>query len=131
MSDVLDPNASTSAAFNRRAFVGLSAGAAAAISTPTAAVAPATADFGKPHAPIVPPDDPGIRAQYVRLMRPDTTLDAYAAWPKTPAPATPGVIIVHHIWGVDATLRDGVRRYAKAGYVCGDGAADVGSMNPC
>ena len=30
MSEVLDPNASTPAAFNRKAFVGLSAGAAAA-----------------------------------------------------------------------------------------------------
>jgi len=31
MSEVLDPNASTAAAFNRKAFVGLSAGAAATL----------------------------------------------------------------------------------------------------
>jgi carboxymethylenebutenolidase len=143
MSEVLDPDASTSAAFNRKAFVGLSAGAATAACAGTAAFAQSAADFGKPHAPIVAPDDPAITAEHVRLTRPDAVLDAYAAWPKALAAATPGVVMVHHIWGIDATLRDDVRRYAKAGYVCiapalftrskppsGDGADDIGLFRP-
>jgi carboxymethylenebutenolidase len=143
MSDVLDPNASTSAAFNRKAFVGLSAGAAAAVSARTAALGQGNADFGKPHPPIVAPDDPAISAQDVQLARPDIALDAYAAWPNSIAPTTPGIVMVQHIWGVDATIRDDVRRYAKAGYICiaahlyarshapsGDGANDVELFRP-
>jgi carboxymethylenebutenolidase len=143
MSEVLDPSASTSAAFNRKAFVnafvGLSAGAAAA---GTAALAQSAADFGKPHAPIVAPDDPAITAEHVRLARPDAVLDAYAAWPKALNAATPGVV-VHAVWGVDTSLRDDVRRFAKAGYLCiapdlftrsnppsGDGTSDIGLFRP-
>jgi len=143
MSEVADPNASSSAAFNRKAFVGLSAGAAAAASAGTAALAQSTADFGKPHAPIVAPDDPEITAEHVRLARPDAVVDAYAAWPSALAATTPGIVLVHHIWGVDTTLRDDVRRYAKAGYICiapnlfarsnppsGDGADDIALFRP-
>jgi carboxymethylenebutenolidase len=143
MSDVLDPNASTSNAFNRKAFVGLSAGAAAAVSARTAALGQGHSDFGKPHAPIVAPDDPAITAQEVRLARPDIALDAYAAWPKTLAATTPGIVMVQHLWGVDSTLRDVVRRYAEAGYICiapslyarshapsGDGTSDADLFRP-
>jgi carboxymethylenebutenolidase len=117
MSDPLDPNTLTAAAFNRRAFVGLSAGATAT-SALTPAFAQGTADFGKPHPPIVPPNDPSITVQTLKLARPDVVLDAYAAGPATLTATTPGIVMVHHIWGVDATIRDDVRRYAKAGYVC-------------
>jgi len=143
MSEVLDPNSLTSAAFNRKAFVGLSAGAAAAVSSPGAALAQGAADFGKPHPPIVAPDDPAIIAQHVQLTRPDTTLDAYAAWPMSIAASTPGIVMVQHIWGVDSTIRDDVRRYAKAGYICiaanlyqranapsGDGTSDAALFRP-
>jgi hypothetical protein len=82
MSDVLDPNAAASPAFNRKAFVGLSAGAAAAASA-EAALAQGGADFGKPRPPIVASDDPVINAQHVGLARPGVTIDAYAAWPKS------------------------------------------------
>jgi carboxymethylenebutenolidase len=138
MSEALDPNTLTSRAFNRKAFVGLGAGAAAAVSSTGAAFAQSTADFGKPHPLIVPPDDPQIEAQHVVLARPDTSLDAYAAWPKNMTPATPGIVMVQHIWGVDSEIRDVVRRYAKAGYLCiaadlyartnapsGDGTSDI------
>jgi hypothetical protein len=77
MSDPLDPNTLTAAAFNRRAFVGLSAGATAT-SALTPAFAQGTADFGKPHPPIVPPNDPSITVQTLKLARPDVVLDAYA-----------------------------------------------------
>jgi carboxymethylenebutenolidase len=143
MSDLLDPTVSTSAAFNRKAFVGLSASAAAALSSSGAAFAQDPATFGKPHAPIVGPDNPAIFAAQVQLARPDTTLDAYAAYPKNLTPTTPGVVMVQHIWGVDSTIRDDVRRYAKAGYVCiaaslygrsnaptGDGTSDISLFRP-
>jgi len=141
MSEALDPNRSTSAALNRKAFVTLGAGAAAAVSS--SEPARAQSGFGKPHPPIVAPDDPAIVAQHVPLARPGVTLDAYAAWPKTFAPATPGIVLVHHIWGVDTTIRDDVRRYAKAGFICiapnlyarsdapgGDGVTEIDRFRP-
>jgi carboxymethylenebutenolidase len=141
--DTLDPNAQTSAAFNRRVFVNLGAGAAAAISTAGPARAQPNADFGKPHPPIVPTDDPEIVTQHVSLQRPDITIDAYAAWPKSLSPATPALVMCQHIWGVDAVLRDDVRRYAKAGFLCiapnlyarsnapsGDGTSDIDLFRP-
>lgn len=137
MPDSLDPNTLTSPAFNRKAFVGLSAGAAAAVSTAAGALAQ-SADFGKPHPPIVAEDDPAIETQRVGLTRPDTTLDAYAAWPRKFGATTPAIVMVQHIWGVDSTIRDDVRRYAKAGFICiapnlyqrssppsGDGTSDI------
>ncbi len=143
MADLLDPNTLTSPAFNRRAFVGLSAGAAAAASTAAAGMAQSTSEFGKPHPPIVAEDDPAIEAAHVSLARPGIALDAYAAWPKSMTAATPGIVMVQHIWGVDSTLRDDVRRYAKAGYLCiapslyarskppaGDGTSDIALFRP-
>ena len=118
MPDALDPNTLTSATFNRKTFVGLGAGAVAAVSSSGAALGQNPAGFGQPHPPIVAADDPTIGTEQVALARPDTTLDAYAAWPAGVAADTPGIVMVHAIWGVDATIRDVVRRYAKAGYVC-------------
>ncbi len=143
MSDPLDPNVLTAAEFNRKSFVGLGAGTILAAASPAAALAQGAADFGKPHPPIVPPDDPAIGARFVELARPDTKLSAYAAWPANVLPTTPGIVMVQHIWGVDATIRDDVRRYAKAGYVCiaanlyerskapsGDGTSDIDLFRP-
>ncbi len=141
MSDLLDPTTATSPAFNRKAFVGLSAGAAAAAS----AVAPGSAQsaqFGKPHAPIVAENDPAIEAHAVVLSRPNGGIAAYAAWPKLLRTTTPGIVMVQHVWGVDSTIRDDVRRYAKAGYICiapnlyspnapsGDGSSDIDLFRP-
>ncbi|HEX3468097.1 MAG TPA: dienelactone hydrolase family protein, partial [Candidatus Elarobacter sp.] len=55
----------------------------------------------------------------------------------------PGVVVIQHVWGVDATIRDTVRRYAKAGYVTiapelfgrlnppsGDGVTDISVFSP-
>jgi carboxymethylenebutenolidase len=143
MPDALDPSLLTSAAFNRKVFVGLSAGAAALASSGGATQAQEVAGLGRPHAPLVAPDDPAITAQQVQLARPETTVDAYAAWPKTIEASTPGIVMVQHIWGVDSTIRDDVRRYAKAGYICiaanlyarsnppsGDGTSDIGLVRP-
>lgn len=143
MSDALDPNSATSAAFSRKTFVNVAAGAAVTVAAPSGALAADTADFGKPHAPIVAPDDPAIVAAHVALTRPDADLDAYAAWPKRLTATTPGIVLVQHIWGVDSTIRDDVRRYAKAGFICiapalytrthppsGDGVTDISVFLP-
>ncbi len=94
-------------------------------------------DFGKPHPPIVAEDDPAISTARPQITYGSRTIDAYYAAPKDAGPRTPGVVVVQAIWGVDAQLRDVVRRFAKEGYVAvapdlftglgapsGDGATD-------
>jgi len=118
MSEATDPINSTDAAFNRRTFVGLSVAATAVAATLATANAQ---ELGKPHPPFVPEDDPEIVVERPHLS-PETTdgalraIDAYYAAPKNAGPATPGVVVVMHIWGVDTQIRDTVRRLAKAGY---------------
>ncbi|MFN2459993.1 MAG: dienelactone hydrolase family protein [Candidatus Velthaea sp.] len=53
----------------------------------------------------------------MKLTRPDATIDAYAACPRTITATTPGVVIVQHTGGVDAQIRDTARRYAKKGFI--------------
>lgn len=143
MSNGTDPTSSTAAAFGRKTFVGFGAGAAAALSTAATGLAQTGMDLGKPHPPFVPESDPAIETARVPLKRPDVTLDAYAAWPKTLTPTTPSIVMVQHIWGVDSTIRDDVRRYAKAGFICiapnlyersdvpsGDGTSDINLFRP-
>jgi carboxymethylenebutenolidase len=100
-----------SSTVDRATFVGTGVASVALTTAPAAA----QADFGKPHAPIVAEDDPAIT-----IVRPmlGTGIPGYAAMPKNVTPATPGVVQTIAIWGVDAQLRDVVRRYAKAGYIC-------------
>ena len=137
MSDLTDPTVAASVALNRRAFARLSAGATALAATATAALAQTEA-FGKPHPPIVADDDGGITTSRPRITYGDRYLDAYAAGPRNAPPGTPGIVVVQAIWGIDAQLRDTVRRFAKQGYVAvapdlytglgapsGDGATDV------
>jgi carboxymethylenebutenolidase len=136
MREEIDPTRATSAAFNRRAFVGLSAGIAAAATTPAGALAQPTG-FGAPHAPIVAEDDPAIATGKPPIRYGTRTIDSYIASPKNAGPTTPGIVVVQAIWGIDAQLRDVVRRLAKAGYIAiapdlytglgapsGDGATD-------
>lgn len=96
---MFDPNAATNPELSRGVFVGLGAGAVAMT-------------LGKPHPPLVAEDDPSIAVARPNLS---TGIPAYAALPKSATRTTPGVVIVQHIWGVDATIRDDVRRFAKAG----------------
>jgi carboxymethylenebutenolidase len=138
---IIDPTTATSPAFNRRVFVGLSAGAATM--TGTVNVASAQATFGKPHPPTVAEDDPEIKAQWLKLHPADGPIDAYAAWPANATKLTPGLVVVQHIWGVDTSMRDVVRRYAKQGYVAicpalysrwsppsGDGTSNIDLFRP-
>lgn len=136
MSDVTDPLNATSPSVNRRAFVALSAAAAAGAATLTGARAQET-NLGRVHPPLVAEDDPAISAGWISLPRPDKAIRAYAAASKNAGPANPGVVVTMHIWGVDTSIRDVVRRLAKAGYAAiapdlydrlgapsGDGATD-------
>jgi carboxymethylenebutenolidase len=126
---------------NRREFAGLAAGAAATASVQARAVA--QTGFGAPHPPIVPEDDPAINVDRPQLRRPDGVVNAYAAFPKRLQANSPGVVLVMAIWGVDDQLRDTVRRFAKAGYMCiapdlysrmgapsGDGSTDIATFKP-
>ncbi len=139
MKDPVDPTQSTSPEFSRGAFVGISVAAGAAAATGAAMAE----TLGRTHPPLVAPDDPGIVARSISLKRPDTTIDAYAAWPVHAHAATPTLVVVMHIWGVDTSIRDVVRRYAKAGFVAiapnlysrfkapsGDGVSDIAVFRP-
>ncbi|MGP6159171.1 MAG: dienelactone hydrolase family protein [Vulcanimicrobiaceae bacterium] len=142
MSDPIDPTNSTSAALNRRAFVGLSAAAAATAANVSGAVAQSET-YGKPHPPIAAEDDPSITTSRPQINSPGRTLDAYYASPKSAGPQTPGIVLVHHVWGVDSQMRDVARRLAKQGYIVvvpdlysglnapgGDGATDIARFRP-
>ncbi len=138
MSDTpIDPTKATSAALSRRGMLSLGSGAAFFIGNARTAAAQTTG-FGQPHPPIVAEDDPAISVSrpQLRSVAP-TPIGSYAATPRTVTSVTPGVVVIQAIWGVDAQLRDVVRRFAKAGYIAiapalfdragapsGDGATD-------
>jgi len=95
------------------------------------------------HAALVKEDDPAITVDRPQLRRPDGTVSAYAAYPKHIHGKTPGIVVCMPVWGVDEQLRDTVRRFAKAGYMCiapdlysrmgapsGDGVVDADTFKP-
>lgn len=136
----IDPTRAPDPTFNRRVFVGISAAATLTASTVTAG---AQEQLGKPHPPLVPENDPATAVERVELALPDALVPAYAAWPAGAKPGTPSVVVIMHVWGVDATIRDTVRRYAKAGFAAiapdlyarfgapnGDGATDYTIFRP-
>src|SRR5579872_2440928 len=142
MKDVIDPTNATGIEMNRRAFVGLSAVATAAAATTAKALA-ADMELGKTHTPLVAEDDPAIVVERIVLDRPGVKMNAYAASPKNATASTPSLVVVMHIWGVDTSIRDVVRRYAKAGYAAiapdlfarsnapsGDGSTDIDLFRP-
>ena len=116
MADLTDPDTSTNADLSRRTFLGVAAGAAALGATMTHVLAD-DQRFGTFHDPIVKEDDPDINVERAALARRDGSISAYAAYPRAVSKTTPGVVIAQHVWGVDAHIRDVVRRFAKAGYV--------------
>ncbi len=137
----IDPTNSTSPNVRRSTFLG--ATAAAAAGTATLGPAFAQTELGKAHPPLVPESDPSIETLELRLQTPGGAIPAYAAWPKKTGPITPGIVVVMHIWGVDTSIRDFVRRLAKAGFTSispdlygllnappGDGATDFSIFRP-
>lgn len=142
MSDeIIDPQSSTAAAITRRGFAVAASAAVAGIAN--AALAQ-TEQFGKPHPPIVPEDDPGITTSRPQLTpAAGGAIEGYAARPRSTNAAIAGVVVIQAIWGVDSQLRDVVRRYAKAGYAAiapalygrlnppsGDGTTDISVFRP-
>jgi carboxymethylenebutenolidase len=128
------------ATIDRATFVTGSAAAIAAGATPADAQ---TDGFGIPHPPIVPENDPALTIVRTTLPRPDATIGAYVAMPKTTSATTPGIVMAAHVWGVDAQYRDLARRFAKLGYIViapgiadrshppsGDGATDPAPFLP-
>lgn len=117
----------------RGAFVGLAAGAAVG-----ASISNASAQLQR-----VPEDDPTISVSNIEIRRPDTVIPAYSAQPRSVRPNTPGIVVVMHVWGVDESMREIVRAFAKAGFAAvapdlyarlgapsGDGAKDFAQFTP-
>jgi carboxymethylenebutenolidase len=138
-----DPTRATSPELNRRAFVGLSAAMTAGVTTLTHAAAQTQGALGEPHPPLVPENHPAISVERVSIRRPDATIAAYAAWPVRATPNVGSVVVIQHIWGVDESIRDVVRRLAAAGYAAiapdlysrfgapsGDGSTDIDVFRP-
>ncbi|HTX56231.1 MAG TPA: dienelactone hydrolase family protein [Candidatus Acidoferrales bacterium] len=99
--------------------------------------------LGAPHPAVVAENDASITVERSQIRRPDGMLDAYAAYPKTVRGNTPGIVLVMHEWGVDDVIRQTVRRFAKAGYMCiapnlysrmnapsGDGTSEIDTFKP-
>ena len=105
-------SAPNSAPLSREAFVRFTVVAGAYVGTVGAAP-----NLGAPHSPFVSETDTHITIEHVMLHHQGRTLGAYAAAPVAAPPGTPGVVVVQAVWGVDAQLRDVVRRFARAGYV--------------
>ncbi|HEY7982021.1 MAG TPA: dienelactone hydrolase family protein [Candidatus Eremiobacteraceae bacterium] len=142
MSDLIDPTARPIPGMSRAAFVGLSSTAIAAAASIARALADGTR-LGAPHPPLVPEDDPAITTTRPSLDRPGGDIDAYAAMPGGATASAPGVVVVQHVWGVDAQIRDVVRRFAKSGFIAiapnlyarqhapsGDGSTDYKVFGP-
>ncbi len=115
MTDI-DPNRSTSASLNRRAFVGIGTGAAVWNSSIAAALA-AGETLGKPHPPLVPEDDPSLQIEHPTLESDGSSIDAYYAAPKDVHAQTASIVLVQAVWGIDTQLRDVARRFAKEGFI--------------
>lgn len=140
--DEIDPTQAISPGLNRRAFVGL-ATAAGAGAAAVPAFAQTSAPPGGPHPPIAPENDPALTVERVLLDRPGIAVPAYAAWPKNAGPSVGSVVVVMHVWGVDVSIRDVVRRLAEAGFAAiapdlyarsnapsGDGVTDIATFRP-
>lgn len=116
MPDLTDPSNATALSFNRRTFAQLSASAGVFASSVSSALA-AGEGFGRPHPPIVAEDDPYIAVARPQVTYGTRTIGSYYASPKGANRTTPAVVVVQAIWGIDAQLRDTVRRFAKEGYI--------------
>jgi carboxymethylenebutenolidase len=136
----MDPTQAASPNLNRRIFVGIST--AAALGAPAVALS-APDGGGQTHPPLVPETDPAISVERVALKRGDAAIAAYAARPVHSTKQTPTVVVIMHVWGVDTSIRDIVRRLAKAGFAAispdlyarfgapsGDGASDYTVFRP-
>lgn len=111
----VDPTSATSLDVKRRAFVGIAVGATAGLGATPHALAQSNL-MGQTHPPLEPENDPAIVVGRPALTLEGAQLPSYAAWPKAAFPGTPSVVVVMHVWGVDTSIRDVVRRFAAAGF---------------
>jgi carboxymethylenebutenolidase len=65
---------------------------------------------------VVPKDDPGLRAEYVKYAGATGDVRAYSARP-TEAGKRPGVVVIHENRGLNPHTEDVARRLAKEGYL--------------
>ena len=84
-----DPTRATSAAVNRRVFVGMSATATALGGTLAGALAQGPA-LGRPHPPLVAENDPAIATGRPPIPSGTRTLDSYYAAPRRRRPDDAG-----------------------------------------
>jgi carboxymethylenebutenolidase len=61
-------------------------------------------------------DEPAIEIIEPRLRADDVEIAAYTAVPRNAGASTPGIVMVQFVWGIDAQLRDFVRRFASRGF---------------
>ncbi|HEX3550486.1 MAG TPA: hypothetical protein VHT53_08925, partial [Candidatus Elarobacter sp.] len=98
-----DPERATKPEFSRRGFVSLGTGAVLTLGAAGTAAAQ-TDGFGKPHPPIVLEDDPDIVVSRPQLApAAGSPIGAYVAMARSVVATTPGVVVIQHVWGVDAT----------------------------
>ncbi|HEY2554756.1 MAG TPA: dienelactone hydrolase family protein [Candidatus Cybelea sp.] len=136
----IDPTQAACLKLNRRVFVGIST--AATLGAPAVGLS-APESGGQTHPPLVAENDPAISVERVTLKRDTTVIGAYAARPVHSTKQTPTVVVIMHVWGVDTSIRDIVRRLAKAGFAAiapdlyarfgapsGDGTTDYTVFRP-
>lgn len=70
---------------------------------------------GAGHALAVAADDPDVAAQDVEFAGPAGTIGGYLAVP-TAGGDSPGIVVIHEIFGLNDHIRDVARRLAKVGY---------------
>jgi carboxymethylenebutenolidase len=89
----------------------------ATIAPTSSAAAPTTvAAAVKPGASLsVAADDPALTASDITFVGPAGQLLGYLAKPNTPLSGTPGVLVIHEIFGLTEHIKDVTRRLAKAG----------------
>jgi carboxymethylenebutenolidase len=134
----IDPTQAASERLSRRFFVGLSAAATVAATTGTS-----TGDAPQTLLPDVPENDPAIVVERITLQRSGENVAAYAARPSHSVFPAPSVVVIMHLWGVDASIRSVVRRLAASGFAAiapdlfaglgapdGDGSSDASLFIP-
>lgn len=61
-------------------------------------------------------NDPTIEAERVSIPMDGRSVPAYVAAPRDAGPATPNIVLLMHLYGVDEDQRDVARRFAKNGF---------------
>lgn len=57
-----------------------------------------------------------ITTEWVSIEREGAAMRAYFAAPRDLSPATPGIVLAMHLWGLDRGTREAARRFAAAGF---------------